>query len=638
MRSVNAQKRNKLQFIDDSVLRRTSVIHSTLKNKKLRSEDSQMMDELSQQIYSLEELKAELKLEVAQKEERMQAMVERAERDKKEMEALRAETVEFRTNYVLKREAEREREQLLSQLKEREARILEFENLFHCGNMKEQSQMKEAYEAQMKHLEQQLRDSRDIIQEQHRQIHGRHDQMPSVDAMLRQKSLKTAEHGMESIDQKDEEILSLKQEVRGLKLEMARMKSAEYNDEKMAKLKRKNKTLEERLIKARSKNARLKPQVLREKEALKSEVAEIKKTVALLTVKWKFMEKKYLKQIRDCTDDLARSQRKLDVQIKGKRRLGNQMEMLDKMAQSTVKTAVHKRVISEINGAVNGNGNGCDEEQEEHDDLMLPENLRRVQTVIEDLTKKLQRKHERINELESKLAVYEFRNASMAQQSMHSIMIKDEALSPSPRPSVLGNLGAMQFGTFSATTTDILEAMPDSVPAICNELSGTPDDTKSPEDSLYAMDELQSQEQYLKLFLSKQRMDPLPPTPEKALSLGFLVNKSKNIRISVDVNKSFMDILGELGVHRPADSKNLEMHIEQHPDPMERKVVVTADCMHRTLWDLILEFGVFSLLRFSVTTNAAKDGMLMDTLQVQTGDAKKSSIFKRFKSKKSVSK
>ena len=147
------------------------------------------------------------------------------------------------------------------------------------------------------------------------------------------------------------------------------------------------------------------------------------------------------------------------------------------------------------------------------------------------------------------------------------------------------------------------------------------------------------------MFLSEQgkhKLQPsVPPTPEKTLSLNFLVDDSKNLRLSVDVNMTLKHILGEMGVHEPADPRDLELHIAQNAQPMVERVVVTADCMHKTFWDLVLEFGVLCLLSFSVTTRASecadKSGS-MDALQVQLTPHKKSSIFKRFKSKKGVSK
>merc|ERR1719361_2439278 len=57
---------------------------------------------------------------------------------------------------------------------------------------------------------------------------------------------------------------------------------------------------------------------------------------------------------------------------------------------------------------------------------------------------------------------------------------------------------------------------------------------------------IQSQEQYLKAFLSSnQQSSHLPPTPEKTLSLAFFINKKQNVRVSVDVNMTFWDILSE---------------------------------------------------------------------------------------------
>eukprot|EP00483_Globobulimina_turgida_P013422 UN13446 len=146
---------------------------------------------------------------------------------------------------------------------------------------------------------------------------------------------------------------------------------------------------------------------------------------------------------------------------------------------------------------------------------------------------------------------------------------------------------------------------------------------------------LQNQEEYLKVFLTNQVKTALPPTPEKTLSLGFFINKTKNIRISIDVNMTFYDILNELSVKQPSDLDNLELHIEQNPDPIESTIIVTNELMNKSFWDLILEFGMFSLLKFSVITDAVE--LKKNTLQIQSKNAKKTSIFKRFKSKKSVS-
>merc|ERR1712032_903799 len=117
-------------------------------------------------------------------------------------------------------------------------------------------------------------------------------------------------------------------------------KAAKNTDfqEEIRKLKQKNGKLEARLIAARSEKAKMLPGLLREKTALHEELCQMKIQLALYIVRWKFIEKKYQKQQRDLNADLERYQRKLDIQIKGKRKMGNQMERLDKMAQNTLKT------------------------------------------------------------------------------------------------------------------------------------------------------------------------------------------------------------------------------------------------------------------------------------------------------------
>ena len=68
--------------------------------------------------------------------------------------------------------------------------------------------------------------------------------------------------------------------------------STEFKNEQIAKLKNKNNKLEQRLIKARSEKDKMLPQLLQEKTELKSELMEMKRTLALYLVKWKFIEKK----------------------------------------------------------------------------------------------------------------------------------------------------------------------------------------------------------------------------------------------------------------------------------------------------------------------------------------------------------
>eukprot|EP01084_Bolivina_argentea_P094568 170000_1 len=235
----------------------------------------------------------------------------------------------------------------------------------------------------------------------------------------------------EEINNKNEEI------IRQLKLEIARIKTDIYKNEQMAKLKRKNNALEERLIKARSEKAKMLPNLLREKTELKSKLVENKKLLALHIVKWKFVEKKYIKQIRDYTQDLERYARKLDNQIKGKRKLGNQMEMLDKIAQDTVLILKHQRVISSMNG---------DEKNTLPEKDTLPENLKRVQNVIQDLTNKLHTKQIRITELENKLALFEY---SISRTSMINTTTNTEY---------------NMFNAFSSTMTDLTNNNNNNIP------------------------------------------------------------------------------------------------------------------------------------------------------------------------------
>ena len=140
---------------------------------------------------------------------------------------------------------------------------------------------------------------------------------------------------------------------------------------------------------------------------------------------------------------------------------------------------------------------------------------------------------------------------------------------------------------------------------------------------------------YLQAFLKKQQQ-AMAPSPEKQLTLSFMINNKKNIRIAVDVNMTFWDILGELQVHQPSDTRNLELHVTINPAPMNDKISVTSDWMNKTFWDLILEFGFFSLLKFNVITNAAE--IRQNTLQVTHKKKKRTTILSRFKSKKNVSK
>ena len=73
------------------------------------------------------------------------------------------------------------------------------------------------------------------------------------------------------------------------------------------------------MISERSEKGRLLPQVLREKAVMKHRLEALRHNVALYVGHGKLMEQMRVKQLRDATEDLARFQRKLNAQIKGKR-------------------------------------------------------------------------------------------------------------------------------------------------------------------------------------------------------------------------------------------------------------------------------------------------------------------------------
>ena len=673
-----------------------------------------MIDELQQQIESLENLKAELKYQLQQKDEKINELINKQEIEHKELDDLHQEILNYKTNYVLKSISDNEISQCLETIKERDLLISQYErdikeNLYHSSNWKEQE---EAYESQIKHLEQQLKDSKNIIQEQYEQItthnnNNKHiQQQPSIDMLLlKKKEVNNMNNNNNNINNNNAQLmLKFNEQIRELKLENARIKSSEYKNEQILRLKQKNNKLEERLIKARSEKAKMLPQLLQEKTKLKQELMEMKTTLALYLVKWKFIEKKYQKQLRDMTDDLARYQRKLDTQIKGKRKLGNQMEALDRMAQKTITKAMHERVISAIHvdqlndndrsrsyssslqkrsSAIANNTqqqqplmedeehkNGIDHNDSYQHQATLPENLRRVQLVIQDLTTKLQKKHDKIGELEKKLAMYELSMSRPSQLGSNNGNVTIPTMMPmnqfmrNQSTSIYGSQTTTDqlpqpniFGTFAATTTDLNNTMQHQQqqqhPPEALKLTGGNNSSIMPDPNEYDamafndnndnngddnkenMNQFANEEQFLKAFVRKQQQS-LAPSPEKTLSIGFFINKKKNIRISVDVNMTFWDILGELNVHQPSNIKNLELHITQNPNPIDENIVITSDWMNKTFWDLILEFGLFQLLKFNVITNA--NDLKQQTLQVNKQKMKKPSFLGRFKSKKNVSK
>eukprot|EP01084_Bolivina_argentea_P247509 414075_1 len=191
------------------------------------------------------------------------------------------------------------------------------------------------------------------------------------------------------------------------------------------------------------------------------------------------------------------------------------------------------------------------------------------------------------------------------------------------------------FNAFSSTMTDLTNNNNNNIPDKL-QLSMIQNSSimTEPIQSEYN-NEYKDEEDYIKAFLTKTA-SVLPPTPEKTLSIGFFIDQKKNIRISVDVNMTFFDILNELNIKiKPSDTSKLnqlELRIEQNPNPIDPIIQIDSTVMNKTLWELILEFGVFSLLNFTVITNAIQSKN--NTLQIQNKNVKKASIFKRFKSKK----
>ena len=127
---INSMKQNKLQYIDNNLMKRASIIHSTLKRNMMNQkndEQSKMIDELSQQIESLENLKAELKYEIQQKDDKINQFKTTQKAEHRELESLRQEILNYKTNYILKTQSDIEINQLLEQIKERDCRIHEYE-------------------------------------------------------------------------------------------------------------------------------------------------------------------------------------------------------------------------------------------------------------------------------------------------------------------------------------------------------------------------------------------------------------------------------------------------------------------------------------------------------------------------------
>ena len=102
---INSMKQNKLQYIDNNLMKRASIIHSTLKRNMMNQkndEQSKMIDELSQQIESLENLKAELKYEIQQKDDKLNQLKEAQESEHRELESLKQEILNYQNKLYSK--------------------------------------------------------------------------------------------------------------------------------------------------------------------------------------------------------------------------------------------------------------------------------------------------------------------------------------------------------------------------------------------------------------------------------------------------------------------------------------------------------------------------------------------------------
>eukprot|EP01084_Bolivina_argentea_P176644 305627_1 len=221
-------KQNTLQFIDTKLMKRASMIHTT------NAKDKEMIDELSTQIESLERLKAELQYQIQQKTQQMDAMSKQREMDKAEMMKQQQEILKFKTNYILSSKSEIEVNQLMEQIRERDTRILEYErdireNILNDGSKwKEQEQV---YESTIKQLQQQLKESKIIIQQQHERGASKNHHINRMKLPINNSNHEQQQPMNNSNQNVDK---NSAQKIRDLKLEIARIKSAEYKEEKIA--------------------------------------------------------------------------------------------------------------------------------------------------------------------------------------------------------------------------------------------------------------------------------------------------------------------------------------------------------------------------------------------------------------------
>lgn len=210
-------------------------------------------------------------------------------------------------------------------------------------------------------------------------------------------------------------------------------------------------------------------------------------------------------------------------------------------------------MIDYISYVVNNRVNDNDDIKEDNNNLSTNQHFARVQQTISDLTMKLQSKHDKIMKLEEKLAGYEL------QKSISS----NQWISP-----------------------------PSSSTGITTEM-----DVKMMDDNTFSND-------LISVLTNVGHVHQ--PNPTNSLSLGFMIDNKRNVRISLDVNASFWDILHLLQVRSPPNLHDLQLKITAHQSPMKNEIIIPHECMHKSFWDLIIEFGIFQFLSMDVITNASE--------------------------------
>merc|ERR1712228_1167346 len=86
-----------------------------------------MIDEFSQQIENLESLCSELKYKITQKDQMLEKLQKKTQTDKKEIDLLHRQILDYKTNYILLSDHDLLQNQMVTELKDRDARIAEYE-------------------------------------------------------------------------------------------------------------------------------------------------------------------------------------------------------------------------------------------------------------------------------------------------------------------------------------------------------------------------------------------------------------------------------------------------------------------------------------------------------------------------------